>query len=102
MYPSRNTRSRSTASKESLYIFPKTSPTSPSLSKSDLNNNQNDIKSMTEKHHYDMKTLNDHIYAMLTKVTDTSSKIYKQEEELIEISSKLSNYEDLLKRMSIK
>ena len=57
---------------------------------------------MTDKYHSDTKTLNDHISYMLTKLTDTSSKIDKQEEELAGISSKLSSYEDRLDKLSIK
>ena len=79
MYPYTNTRYASTASKETLAIVPPTYPTSPYLSKSDLNNIYNDIKAMTDKHHYDMKSLNDHISAMLEKRTRTSSKTDKQE-----------------------
>ena len=33
---------------------------------------------MTDKPHSEMKTLNEHISAILTKLTDTSSKIYHQ------------------------
>ena len=105
MTPSSNTRSRSKAYKESLAILPATSTTSPSLSKSDLGNIHNDIKSMTsmtDKYHYDMKTLNEHISNMLTKLTDTSPKIDKHEEQLTDISFKPSNYEDRLEKMSIK
>ena len=82
MTTSRKTRFSSKTYKESLDIFHTTSPTSPSLSKSDLNNIQNVIKLMTvvdDKHYSDMKTLNGHISVMLTKLTDTSSKTYKQE-----------------------
>ena len=85
--------------------FPTTSPTSPSLSKYDLYNINNDIKSMTAmtyKHQYDMKTLNKHISDMITKVTNTSSKIDNHEEQLTEISSKISKYEDRLKKWAPK
>ena len=61
MTPSSNTRSISKTYKESLAIFSPTSPTPPSLLKSDLNKIHNGIKSitsMTNKHHSDMKTLN--------------------------------------------
>ena len=57
---------------------------------------------MTDKHHSDMKTLNDHISDMLTKLTKTSSKTDKQEEELREISSNLSTYEDRLDTLILK
>ena len=57
---------------------------------------------MTGKHHSDMKTLNDQISDMLTKLTDTSSKTDNQEEKLTDISSKLSNYEDHIEKLSIK
>ena len=55
---------------------------------------------MTEKHHYDKKTLNEQISAILTKLTDTSSKTDKQEEQLTDISSKLSTYEYRLEKIS--
>ena len=48
MSPSTNTRSGSIASKETLSIVPLTYPTSHYLSKYDLNNIQNDIKTMIE------------------------------------------------------
>ena len=57
---------------------------------------------MTEKHQSDMKTLNEHISTMLTKLTNTSSKIDKQGEQLTDISFKLSTYEDRLDKNSIK
>ena len=77
MSPSTNTRSGSTASKEKLDIVHPTSPTSTYLSKSNLKNIHNYIKVMTDKHHFDMKYLNDQISDMLVKLTDTSSKIDK-------------------------
>ena len=80
MYPSWNTHSRSIGYKETLAIVPTTSTISPSLSKSDLDNIHNKIKAMTDEHHSDMKTLNDHISTMITKLIDTSSNIDKQEE----------------------
>ena len=70
-----------------LDIVPPNSTTSNYLSKSDLDNIHNGIKAMTDKHHSDMKTLSYHIYAMLEKLTDTSSKTDKQEEQLTDISS---------------
>ena len=84
-----NTRSVSIASKETLSIVSSNSPTSPYLSKSDLDNIHNDIKS-----------LNYHISAMLEKPIDTSSNIDKQEEQITEISSKLSTYEDGIDKLS--
>ena len=72
--------------------MPTTYPTSLSLSKCDLNKIHNYIKAMSDKHHSDTNTLNEHISDMLTKLTNTSSKIDKQEEELADISSKLSIY----------
>ena len=102
MSPSTNTHSGSTASKETLAVVFSTSHTSPCLSKSDLNNIHNDIKSITEKYHSDMKAFNDHIYAMLINLTDTSSNTDKQEEQLTEISSKLSIDEERLEKLSIK
>ena len=102
MSPSSNTRSRSKTYKETLGIVPTTSPTSPSISKSDVYNIYNDIKTMTDKHHSDIETRNYHISSMLTKLTDTNSKTENQEEQLTDISSKLSNYEDCLDKLSIK
>ena len=78
IYPSTNTRSGSTAYKETLDNFPPTSPTSPYLSKYDLDSIQNYIKSMTYKHHYDMKYLKYHISDMLSNLSDTISKTDKQ------------------------
>ena len=93
MSPSRNTRSGSTSSKETLDIVPTISSTSHSPSKSDPDNIHNDIKAMTEKHHSDVKNLNKHISNMLAKLTNTSSKTDNQEEKLTYISSKLSTHE---------
>ena len=47
------------------------------------------MTAMTDKHHSDTKTLNEHIYDMLTKLTNTSSNIDNHEEKLLEISFKL-------------
>ena len=105
MNPYRNTHSRSNTYNESLYIVPATSPTSPSLPKYDLKNIHSDIISkttMTDKDHSDMKTLNEHIYDMLTKLTNPRSKTDKQEEQLTDISSKISNYEERNEKLSIK
>ena len=101
MYSSTKTRSGSTASKEKLDIVHPTSPTSTYLSKSNLKNIHNYIKAMTDKHHFDMKYLNDQISDMLVKLTDTSYKIYKQEEQLTDILSKLSTYEDRLEKLNV-
>ena len=57
---------------------------------------------MTDKHHSDMKTLNEQISVMFTKLTDKSSKIDNQEEKLTDISSKLSIYEERIYELSIK
>ena len=78
MSHSTNTRSSYTSSKETLVIFPTTSPTLPYLKKSDLDNIHDDIKANTEKHHSDMKAFNRHLYAMLATLTDTSSKTENQ------------------------
>ena len=56
---------------------------------------------MTDKHHSDMKTLNDHIYAMLKNITDTISNTDKKEQKLTEISSKLSTYEHHMDKVII-
>ena len=56
-------------------IFPTKYPTSTSLSKSAPKKIQNDIKALTDmtgKHHYDMKTTNENITAMLQNLTDTN------------------------------
>ena len=84
MTPYRNTRSSSMKYKDSLDIFPDTSPNSPSLPKYDFDHLQyktqtmnknihNDIKAltdMTNKHQSEMKTTNDNISTMLQKLTD--------------------------------
>ena len=49
-----------------------------------------------------IQTMNDNISAMLQKLTDTSSKTDKHEEQLTYISSKPSNYEDHLEKLIIK
>ena len=110
MYPSTNTHSVSTDFNETLDIFTPTSTTSTYLTKSDLDNIHTDIKAsinkyqyeikaMTHKHHSGMRAMNDHISAMIAKLTDTSSKIYKKVEELIELSYKLSAYEYHMDKM---
>ena len=87
MSPSMNTFSVFTASNKTLAIVP---PTSPYLKKYDIGNIHNDIKSMTNKHQSDMKSMNDHITdmradtnnrisTMLVKLTDTSSKTDKKD-----------------------
>ena len=71
MTPFRNTHSIYKTYKESLAIFPDTSTNSPPLSKSDLKSIHNDIKAMTymtDKHHSDIKTLNEHISVMIKNV----------------------------------
>ena len=49
-----------------------------------------------------MKALNDHIYAMLAKLTNKSYNTDKQEKKLTYISSKLSTYEDRLEKLNTK
>ena len=85
MSHSTNTWSGSTASKETLAIVPHTYPTSSYQKKTDLNNIHNDITDMTNKYHFDTKTINDHITAtndrisdMFEKLTDTSYNKDKQ------------------------
>ena len=56
---------------------------------------------MTNKQHYDMKSLNDHILSMLENFTDTISKTDNQEEQLTYISSKIPTYVDRLEELSI-
>ena len=101
MSPSTNTRSGSTSSKETFAISPPTSTTSPYLSKYDLDNIQNYIKAMTDKHHSYMKALNDHISDIIAKLSNTSFNTDNQEKQLTDISSKLSTYEDILEKLSI-
>ena len=74
MSPSTNTRSGFTASKETLATVPTNYTTSTCLSTSDLKKIHNDIKSITDKHHSDMKALNDHISDIIAKITDKISE----------------------------
>ena len=53
---------------------------------------------INEIQHSDM---NNHIAAMLAKLTDTCSKTDNQEEKLAELSSKLSTYEDHMNKVVI-
>ena len=48
-----------------------------------------------------MKSMNEHIAGMLAKLTDTSSNTDNQEEKLIDISLKLSTYEDHMGKVII-
>ena len=89
MSHSTNTRYGSISSKETLAIVPNTYPTQPYLTKSDLNNIQNDIKDMTNKYHFDIKAINDHITATNDHISDmfeiftgTSYNKDKQEEQV--------------------
>ena len=91
--------------KDSLYIVPATSPTSPSLPKYDfvrlktMNDNiQNYLIYMNNKHQSDMRTMTDSITAILQKLTDGISKTDKYGEKLTEISFKLSNHEERLEK----
>ena len=95
--------------KDSIYIFPATSPTSPSLPKYDfvrlktMNDNiQNYLIYMNNKHQSDMRTMTDSITAILQKLTDGSSKIDKHDKQITEISSKLLYYEDRIDKLRIK
>ena len=74
---------------ESLAIFPATSPSSPYLSKSDLNHINSDMQTIIDNINSEMQTMNEKISAMLQKLTDTGSKTNKHEEQLTEISLKL-------------
>ena len=56
---------------------------------------------MNDKHHSDMKALNNHISEMLAKITDTSSETDKQEEKTTEISYKISTNDDRLEKLII-
>ena len=79
MSPSTNTRSGFTDSKETISTVPTNYTTSTCLSTSDLENIHNDIKSITDKHHSDMKALNDHISDIIAKITDKISEKDNQE-----------------------
>ena len=57
---------------------------------------------MIEKLHSDMKSFNDHIFAVIKKPTDISSNTDKQEEQLTDISSKVSTYEYRLEKPNMK
>ena len=57
---------------------------------------------MAEKHHSDTKKLNYYISEIMTKLIDTISNTDKQEKNIIDISSKISNYEDRLEKLSMK
>ena len=50
---------------------------------------------MTDKHHSEMKIKNENISTMLQNLTAKNTKTEKHEEQLTDISSKLSNYEVL-------
>ena len=47
---------------------------SPYLNKSELDNIQNDIKAYTEKHHSEIKAMNEYIAAMIVKLNGKSDK----------------------------
>ena len=86
MNPSSNTRSISMTYKDSLDIVPDTSPTSPSLPKSDFDhlktmneNIQNAFIYMTNKHQSDIKTINDNISAIIQNLIAKNSKTAKHE-----------------------
>ena len=85
MYPSTNTRSGRSASIETLAIhpyMPSNYTNSTCLTNFDLENICTPIKSITNS-----------TTDILAKLDDTSFKIYKQEEKLTYILSKLSTYE---------
>ena len=72
--------------KDSLDIVPDTSPTSPSLPKSDFDhlktmneNIQNAFIYMTNKHQSDIKTINDNISAIIQNLIAKNSKTAKHE-----------------------
>ena len=74
--------------KDSLAIVPDTSPTSPSLPKSDFDhlktmneNIKNALIEMTNKHQSDIKTINNNITDFLQKLAAENSKTYKHEEQ---------------------
>ena len=98
MSPSTNTKSRPTASIETLAIVPPTPLTPPYITKYDLNKNINYIHTDIK---YDINAINDNIPAMIQTLTDTNDKKNNQEENITDLSSKLPTYEDLLDKMSI-
>ena len=71
-----------------------------------MNDNiRNDIKALTDvnnKHQSEMKTMNDNISATLQILTAANSNTANHEEQFTEISSKLSDYEDRINKLSIK
>ena len=60
------------------------------------------LTDMTNKHQSEIKTTKDNISDILQNLTATNSKTDNHEEKFIDISSKLSKYEDRLKKLSIK
>ena len=97
MSPSTNTKSRPTASIETLDIVPTTPLTPPYITKYDLNNNINYIHTDIK---YDIKSINNKINTTIETFTDTDYNKNNQEENIKYLSSKLSTYEDLIDKMS--
>ena len=105
-HPSTNTRSGLKARIETIDIFPTNLPITTYLSISDLDDTikyiHTDIKAFNDNIHTDVKAMNDHIAYMLSTIIDTSVKTNNQDENIIDIFSKLSTYEDFLDKISNK
>ena len=62
-----------------IFPYDQHSLTSPYLKKSDLDNINTDIKASNDKHHYELKSTNEQITAMLAKLNyKYDKKIEKQ------------------------
>ena len=106
MYPSTNTRSDPTDPIETIAIVPTTLNITPYLTIYDLEDTikyiHTYIKEFNHIIHTDKRYTNDQIASMITTIIDTSINTHKQYEKIIELSSKLSTYEDRLEKMSNK
>ena len=106
MYLSTNTRSVLTYPIETIFIVPPTPTIKPYLKKSDLNDTKKyihtDMKAYHEKTDTNIKCMNYHIAYILATPIDTIVKKNKQDEKITELSSKLSNYEDRLEKITNK
>ena len=61
----------------------------------------NDLIDMTNKHQSEMKIMDDNISAMIQNLSAENSKTDNHEEQFTKISSKFSDYEDCIDKMSI-
>ena len=73
---------------------------SPYLNKSELDNIQNDIKAYTEKHHSEIKAMNEYIAAMIAKLNGKSDK--KTEKQIhpmsVQITGLLSKQSEIFNK----